>query len=133
MSGLPNQSTPPHDYTSRSLPCTRHELRIKLENDACRPPLYSQNKRTKLAPNLNPFSRRVSRTHMATLEEHGEDVESENELAIANRVVCAVIQRLITKEHRILVLKNNEVTDEKGNFADRRVYIYVYLYVYTYI
>ena len=67
MSGLPNQSTTPHDHTGRSLPCTRHELRIKLENDACHPPLYSQNKRTKLAPNLNPFSRRVSRTHMVTV------------------------------------------------------------------
>jgi len=67
MSGLPIQSTAPHDHTGRSLPCTQHELRIKLENDACRPPLYSQNKRTKLAPNLNPFSRRVSRTHMLTL------------------------------------------------------------------
>jgi hypothetical protein len=67
MSGLPIQSTAPHDHTGRSLPCTQHELRIKLENDACRPPLYSQNKRTKLAPNLNPFSRRVSRTHMVTL------------------------------------------------------------------
>jgi len=66
MSGLPIQSTAPHDHTGRSLPCTQHELRIKLENDACRPPLYSQNKRTKLAPNLNPFSRRVSRTHMVT-------------------------------------------------------------------
>ena len=66
MSGLPNQSTTPHDHTGRSLPCTRHELRIKLENDACPPPLYSQNKCTKLAPNLNPFSRRVSRTHMVT-------------------------------------------------------------------
>ena len=58
-----------HDHTGRSLPCTRNELRIKLENDACRPPLYSQNKRTKLAPNLNPFSRRVSRTHMVTRRE----------------------------------------------------------------
>ena len=66
MSGLLIQSTAPHDHTGRSLPCTQHELRIKLEIDACRPPLYSQNKRTKLAPNLNPFSRRVSRTHMVT-------------------------------------------------------------------
>ena len=41
-------------------------LRTKLENDACCPPLYSQNKHTKLSPNLNPFSRRVSRTHMVT-------------------------------------------------------------------
>jgi len=63
MSGLSNQSTTQHDHTGRSLPCTRHEVRIKLENDACRPPLYSQNKRTKLTPNLNPFSRRVSRTY----------------------------------------------------------------------
>jgi len=51
----------------RSLLVPRHKLRTKLENDACRPPLYSQNKRTKPAPNLNPFSRRVSRTHMVTL------------------------------------------------------------------
>jgi len=69
MSGLLNQLTTLHDHTGRSLPCTRHELRIKIENDACRPPLYSQNKRTKLPPNLNPFSRRVSRTRMVTWAE----------------------------------------------------------------
>jgi len=51
----------------RSLLVPRHKLRTKLENDACRPPLYSKNKRTKPAPNLNPFSRRVSRTRMVTL------------------------------------------------------------------
>jgi len=63
MVGLPTQST----IHGRSLLVPRHKLRTKLENDTCRPPLYSQNKRTKLAPNLNPFSRRVSRTHMVTL------------------------------------------------------------------
>jgi len=51
----------------RSLLVLRDKLRTKLENDPCSPPLYSQKKRTKLASNLNPFSRRVSRTHMVTL------------------------------------------------------------------
>ena len=67
MSSLPIQSTTPHDHTGRFLPCTLHELRIKLENDTCRPPLYSQNNVPKPATNLNPFPRRVSRTHMVTL------------------------------------------------------------------
>jgi len=67
MSGMPIQSTTSHDHTGRFLPCTQFELRIKLENDACRPPFYSQNKRTQPAPNLNPFSKCVSRTHIVTL------------------------------------------------------------------
>ena len=67
MSSMPIQSTTSHDHTGRFLPCTQFELRIKLENDACRPPFYSQNKRTQPAPNLNPFSKCVSRTHIVTL------------------------------------------------------------------
>ena len=60
-------STTPHDHTWSLLLTHAAQAQTKLENDACRPPLYSQNKRTKPAPNLNPFYRRVSHTHMVTL------------------------------------------------------------------
>ena len=42
-------------------------FRTKLENDACRSPLYSQNNVPKPVTNLDTFSRRVSRTHMVTV------------------------------------------------------------------
>ena len=67
MSGLPIQLTTPHDHTGRSLLCTPHKLRIKLENDTWPSPFLLTKQRTKTATNLNPFSRRVSRTHMVTL------------------------------------------------------------------
>ena len=67
MSGLTIHSTTPHDHTGRSLPCTPHKLRIKLENDTWPFPFLITKQRTKTATNLNPFSRRVSRAHMVTL------------------------------------------------------------------
>jgi len=63
MGGLPTHWQPRTTIHGRS---SSRTLR-KLENDPCGPPFYSQNKRTKPVPNLNPFSRRVSCTHMVTL------------------------------------------------------------------
>jgi len=60
-------STTPHDHTWSLLLTHAAQAQTKLENDACRPSFYSQNKRTKPAPNQTHFSRRVSRTHMVTL------------------------------------------------------------------
>jgi len=60
-------STTPHDHTWSLLLTHAAQAQTKLENDACCPPFYSQNKRNKPAPNLNHFSRRVSCTHMVTL------------------------------------------------------------------
>ena len=42
-------------------------------------------------------------------EQQADDIESEDELAHQKRMVCAVIQRLITKEHWIIGLNDDEV------------------------
>jgi len=59
--------TTPHDHTWSPLLTHATKAQTNLENDPCSPPFYSQNKRTKPAPNLNPFSWRVSCTLMVTL------------------------------------------------------------------
>ena len=38
-----------------------------------------------------------------------DDIETEEALAHQRRIVCAVIQRLIVKEHNIIVLNDDEV------------------------
>ena len=52
--------------------------------------------------------------------QQADDIESESELAHARRMVCAVIQRLIMKEHWIIVLNEDEAADMEGSPAERR-------------
>jgi hypothetical protein len=42
-------------------------------------------------------------------EQQADDIESEEELAHQKRMVCAVIQRLITKERWVIILNDDEV------------------------
>ena len=67
MGGLPTHRQPRTTIHGRSLLVPRHKLRTKLENDTWPSPSLLTNNVPKPATNLNPFSRRVSRTHMVTL------------------------------------------------------------------
>jgi hypothetical protein len=52
--------------------------------------------------------------------QQADEIESEEDLAHARRMVCAVIQKLITKEHWIIVLNDDEVNEMEGSPSERR-------------